>query len=158
MEHRTIAHVEALCGRQIKAPRRAVIGAIKPNIAKEQGVSNNGTSRVVLVVEDEWAVRSLIAFELQSAGWDVLQATTAEEAIRCLQRGDRVDIVFTDIQLAGFLSGWDVAEHFRAVRADMPIIYTSGNSLDRARRVGGSLFFDMPYQPATIVEACAKLA
>jgi CheY-like chemotaxis protein len=103
------------------------------------------------VVEDEWAVRCLIAQQLRDGGWDVLQATTAEDAIKCLQRGDRVDIVFTDIQLAGVLNGWDVAEQFRAVRADMPIIYTSGNSVDptfrtlvahdfvRLRRVAGLL-------------------
>ena len=121
-------------------------------------MTHNGTSAVVLVVEDEWAVRSLIAFELRSAGWDVLQAATAEEAIMCLRRGDRVDVVFTDIQLAGVLSGWDVAEQFRAVRADMPIIYTSGNSVDRARRVVGSLFFEKPYLADVIVEACARVA
>jgi CheY-like chemotaxis protein len=88
----------------------------------------------------------------------VLQATTAEDAIKCLRRGDRVDIVFTDIQLAGVLNGWDVAEQFRAVRADMPIIYTSGNSADRSRRVVGGMFFDKPYRPTAIVEACDKLA
>ena len=119
---------------------------------------HSGTSRVVLVVEDEWAVRCLIAQQLRDGGWDVLQATTAEDAIKCLQRGDRVDIVFTDIQLAGVLNGWDVAEQFRAVRADMPIIYTSGNSVDRSRRVVGGMFFDKPYRPTAIVEACDKLA
>jgi len=76
----------------------------------------------------------------------------------CLRRGDRVDVVFTDIQLAGVLSGWDVAEQFRAVRTDMPIIYTSGNLVDRDRRVIGSLFFEKPYRADVIVEACATLA
>jgi CheY-like chemotaxis protein len=121
-------------------------------------VSYNGTSRVVLVVEDEWAVRCLIALELRSAGWDVLQVTTAESAIECLQGGRRIDVVFTDIQLAGALSGWDVADRFRAVRPDMPIIYTSGNAVDRSRRVADSLFFDKPYRPVAILQACEKLA
>jgi DNA-binding response OmpR family regulator len=47
-------------------------------------VGYGGKSRVVLIVEDEWALRSLIALELRNAGWNVLQATTAEEAIKCL--------------------------------------------------------------------------
>jgi CheY-like chemotaxis protein len=120
-------------------------------------VSDNGTSRVVLVVEDEWAICSLIVRELRSTGWDVVQTATAEGAIECLQAGRRIDVVFTDIKLAGALSGWDVAEQFRAVQPGMPIIYT-GNLVDRSRGVAGSLFFEKPYRPVAIIEACEKLA
>jgi hypothetical protein len=66
--------------------------------------------------------------------------------------------VVTDIQLAGVLNGRDVAEQCRAVRADMPIIYTSGNSVDRSRKVVDSVFFEKPYRPAAIIEACETLA
>jgi CheY-like chemotaxis protein len=121
-------------------------------------VSHSGTLRVILVVEDELVVRSLVALELRSSGWDVLETSTAEGAIEHLRLGHRIDVVFTDIRLAGPLSGWDVAEQFRAVRADLPVIYTSGNSFDRSRRVEGSLFFDKPYRTVAIVEACEKLA
>jgi CheY-like chemotaxis protein len=148
-----------LCGHCIKVPQRAVIGAVHHVVfAKEQGVSHSGTSRVVLVVEDELIVRSLVAQELRSAGWDVLETSTAEGAIEHLRLRHRVDVVFTDIRLAGPLSGWDVAEQFRTDRVNLPIIYTSGNSFDRSRRVEGSLFFDKPYKTVAIVEACEKLA
>ena len=102
-------------------------------------MSHSGTSRVVLVVEDELIVRSLVAQELRSAGWDVLETSTAEGAIEHLRLRHRVDVVFTDIQLAGPLSGWDVAEQFRADRVNLPVIYTSGNSFDRSRSRGQSL-------------------
>ena len=39
-----------------------------------------------------------------------------------------------------------------------PIIYTSGNSVDRSRRVANSLFFEKPYRPLEIVEACRQLS
>jgi CheY-like chemotaxis protein len=120
-------------------------------------VSLNGTSRVVLVVEDEWTVRDMIAHALRSAGWEVLETSTAEDAIALIQAGHRIDLVFTDIQLAGSLCGWDVAEQFRAVQAALPIIYASGNSVDRSRRVAGSLFFNKPYRPEDVVEACHRL-
>lgn len=116
------------------------------------------TSRVILVVEDDWIVRDAIAHALRDAGWNVLETDTAENAITLIQAGHRIDLVFTDIQLAGHLSGWDVAEQFRAVQADMPIIYTSGNSVERSRRVAGSLFFEKPYLPAEVVDACRRLA
>lgn len=121
-------------------------------------MSPSGKSRVILVVEDEWIVRETIAEALRGEGWSILEASTAEEAIALAQAGQRIDLVFTDIQLAGHLSGWDVAEQVRAVQADVPIIYASGNSIDRSRRVADSLFFDKPYRPDAILEACRRLS
>ena len=101
-------------------------------------MSLNGTSRVALVVEDEWLVRDVITAALRSAGWEVLETGTGEDAIALMRAGHCIDLVFTDIQLAGVLGGWDVAEQCRAVQSDLPIIYASGNSVDRSRRVAGS--------------------
>ena len=115
-----------------------------------------GTPLVVLVVEDEWLVRDAIAQALRSAGSKVLETRSAEDAIAHLEAGQQVDVVFTDIQLAGSLSGWDVAEQFRTARAEMPIIYASG--IDRSRRVAGSLFFDKPYDATSIVAACRRMS
>lgn len=117
----------------------------------------SGTPRSVLVVEDEWLVRDLIVQNLRAADWQVLQTGTAEDAIAHAQARHSIDVVFTDIQLAGPLTGWDVAEEFRAVRADVPIIYASGNVVDRSRRVPNSLFFEKPYELFEIVEACHRL-
>jgi CheY-like chemotaxis protein len=120
-------------------------------------VRPSGTPRSVLVVEDEWLVRDLIVQNLRAADWQVLQTGTAEDAIAHAQARRSIDVVFTDIQLAGPLTGWDVAEEFRAVRADVPIIYASGNVVDRSRRVPNSLFFEKPYELFEIVEACHRL-
>jgi DNA-binding response OmpR family regulator len=115
------------------------------------------TSNVALVVEDEWLVRDAIAQALRDARWQVLEASTAEVAIGLLRTGYRIDLVFTDIQLGGALCGWDIGEHCRAARTDFPVIYASGNSADRSRRVAGSLFFDKPYQTEEVVAACYQL-
>lgn len=121
-------------------------------------MSHNGTSRVILVVEDEWMVRSLIAADLRGAGWEVLETSTAEDALALLQTGRRIHLVFTDIQLAGAMCGWELAEQFRAAQPDIPIIYASGNSSDRSRSVAGSVFFDKPYRAHEVVEVCRRLA
>jgi two-component system, OmpR family, response regulator len=120
-------------------------------------VRPSGTPCSVLVVEDEWLVRDLIVQNHRAADWQVLQTGTAEDAIAHAQARHSIDVVFTDIQLAGPLTGWDVAEEFRAVRADVPIIYASGNVVDRSRRVPNSLFFEKPYELFEIVEACHRL-
>ena len=121
-------------------------------------MSSSSTSRVALVVEDEWLLRDVIAEALRCAGWVVLETSTAEDAIALIRAGHRIDLVFTDIQLAGVQCGWDLAEQCRAVQPELPIIYASGNAADRSRRVAGSLFFDKPYQPEKIVEACRRLS
>lgn len=117
----------------------------------------NGAPILVLVIEDDVLIRSDVVEELRRAGCDVLEASTAEIALAYLQPGWSVDILFTDIQLAGRLSGWDAAEQFRAVQPHMPVIYASGNAADRSRRVTGSLFFNKPYAAADVVAACRRL-
>ena len=115
------------------------------------------TLGVILVVEDEGLVRNQIANALRYAGWVVLEAHSAEKAIGFLQSGRSIDVVFTDIQLAGVLSGWDVAEQGRAAQVAMPVIYTSGNSADRSRMVRDCLFFEKPYNIVKVVDACCRL-
>jgi CheY-like chemotaxis protein len=111
----------------------------------------------VLIVEDEWLVRAEIVNEFQRAGWKVHESSTGEGALALLRAGQRVDVLITDIQLAGYLSGWDVAEAFRADCAEMPIIYTSANSPESARRVPGSAFLDKPCNSTELLKACRRL-
>ena len=112
---------------------------------------------VVLVVEDDALLLYSVAHALRGDGCLVLEARTGEEAIAHLKAAKRVDVLFTDIQLAGPLSGWDVAEACRSSRHDMPVIYTSGNAADRRRAVAGSRFFEKPYDAASVVRACEQL-
>jgi CheY-like chemotaxis protein len=123
---------------------------------KESGVTPRAQT-IVLIVEDEALVRYAVAQELRAAGYEVLESSTAEDAIARLAAGLRIDVVFTDIQLAGRLTGWDVAEQFRAADPDVPIIYASGNAADRSRSVSSSIFLNKPYRPDDVVEACCRL-
>jgi FixJ family two-component response regulator len=66
-------------------------------------------------------------------------------------------VVFTDVNLGGYASGWDVAECFRTLRPDVPVVYTSGRSLDAGRCVGGSTFVPKPYRESDILKACQRL-
>ena len=113
-----------------------------------------GGSPVVLVVEDEWLLRDCIAAHLRAAHLRALQARTGEAAVALLDAGEQVDVVFTDIQLAGAMDGWEVGLSFRKVRPLIPVIYTSGNALRSELAVHKSLFFAKPYRPAAIVYAC----
>lgn len=120
--------------------------------------ANNANVLVVLVVEDEIFVRVDVANCLQDAGYTVVEAATGEEAIALCNSGASIDMIITDINLGGTASGWDVVECFRTVRPDVPVVYTSGKSLDPERRVSGSLFVSKPYENCDILKVCQRLA
>ena len=119
-----------------------------PRLAK-----NGAHPPVVLVIEDEFFVRSNTVRCLQDAGYDVVEAATGEEAIALCHSATSIDVVFTDINLGGGADGWDVAECFRTVRPDVPVVYTSGKSLDAGRGVAASAFLSKPYYESDILKA-----
>ncbi len=113
-------------------------------------------ARVALVVEDEWLVREHIVGELKAQGWIVIETASGENALTLIEDRE-VHLLLTDIQLAGAMTGWDVAHAVRAAKPEFPVIYASGNRRDTSRQVEGSLFFNKPYDPADVAAACRQL-
>ena|SRR5690242_18365394 len=112
---------------------------------------------VVLLVEDEWILRTVVADELQREGWRVVEASTAEDAISLMRQAHCVDVLVTDIKLAGRLTGWELAEELRLLDPALPVVYASGSPPDLSRAVPGSIFVTKPVVPRQIVETCRKL-
>lgn len=119
--------------------------------------ANSAYPSVVLVVEDELLVRWNIASYLRDAGYVVLETDSGEKACALSKSDTSIDIVFTDISLAGATSGWDVAECFRADRPHVSVLYTSGKLIDPQRCVPGSAFFSKPYKSVDVLNACQRL-
>jgi CheY-like chemotaxis protein len=120
-------------------------------------MQHNSPRLVVLVVEDEWMVRDTLVEYLQGAGCRVLEAASGEDALSMLEREQAIDVLLTDIRLNGCVNGWEVGEAFRHKHAGKPVIYASGHSIEPPRQVPGSLFFNKPYSPAEIFDACQQL-
>lgn len=120
--------------------------------------NNSDILLIVLVVDDDCVLRSLVVDYLEDAGCKVVEAATAKQAIALCNSGVPLDVVVTDINLAGRLNGWDVGEAARSARGEIPVVYTSGSSpVEHARPVPGSLFLNKPCRPADILEACQNL-
>jgi CheY-like chemotaxis protein len=119
--------------------------------------ANEAQVIVVLGVEDEIFVRFDVVSCLHEAGYIVVEAGSGEEAVALCNSGTSIDIVFTDINLGGSASGWDVAEYFRTVRPNVLVLYTSGKLIDPGRRVPGSVFVAKPYVHAEVLSACERL-
>ena len=98
----------------------------------------------VLVVDDDDLVRTVAVDALEDAGFEVIEAATAEEALdRCEHR--RADVLLTDIMLSGTFDGWDLAEQCRRADPNLKVIYTTGYSLREQRPVRGSRLVEKPY-------------
>ena len=111
----------------------------------------------VLIVEDDELVREMAVESLMDAGFEVVEAATAEEALaRCEEHV--ADILFTDIRLPGSLDGWDVAEQCRETNPRLPVIYATGFSHVRPRPVPGSVWFQKPYRTEQVVNAIRDLS
>jgi DNA-binding NtrC family response regulator len=113
------------------------------------------TAPVVLLVEDEPMVREMIAFELDLAGFRVLEAASAEDGLRLLSEQGSIDLLFTDIRLPG-KNGWQLAVEVRGVHPGVPILYASGYS-DVSQPLDRSKFLQKPYRPSQVLQAAADL-
>lgn len=106
----------------------------------------------ILVVEDEILVRMLIADKLREAGYAVIEAWNAHEALDVLrQHSLDVRVIFSDVRMSGTMDGIALA---RAVRSQYPtirLVLTSGHlaALDWAEHDG---YFPKPYNTAAIVQ------
>jgi len=108
----------------------------------------------ILVVEDEPAVRSLIALILTSSGYRVLQAEDGEAALRtCAEYAGLIDLVLTDVVMPK-LGGAGLRERLRVVRPGTKLVYMSGYTDDAVVRSGivhtDVPFIQKPFTPAQL--------
>jgi two-component system cell cycle response regulator CpdR len=81
--------------------------------------------RKVLVVDDEVLIRMTVTDALQAAGFEVIEASTADEAIDKMDDG-AIHFLFTDIQMPGVLTGVDLANEVAARFPEAGIVVASG--------------------------------
>lgn len=110
----------------------------------------------LLVVEDDTLVRLAISEHLRDAGFSVVEAASADEALRYLGAGDRIDLVFTDIQMPGRLDGIGLARQLRRRHPALSVILTSGNAV-LPDDLGDSLFIPKPYDHRHVAEIAREL-
>jgi CheY-like chemotaxis protein len=100
---------------------------------------------VVLIVEDEPLVRSSAVKMIEDAGFEVIEAADADEAIRTLEGRRDIRVVFTDVQMRGSIDGLKLAHVVRNRWPPIKIIVTSGHELPPEHDLPeGGRFFAKP--------------
>jgi len=115
---------------------------------------------IVLVIEDDPALQSMIEDALTEAGFGAAIAASGEEAvILMIGRQTSYRALVTDISLLGRLNGWEVARAAREVDPDLPVVYTTGAAADQwpSHGVPNSILLAKPFAAAQLVTAVSQL-
>jgi two-component system, response regulator PdtaR len=109
---------------------------------------------VVLVVEDEPLILLDTAEELRMAGWVVLEARNADDAMEQLNAHQNITALFTDIDMPGSMDGLRLANQVKQLWRDIKIVITSGAQVPTKQRMPeGAVFVPKPYQISAITLA-----
>jgi CheY-like chemotaxis protein len=110
---------------------------------------------VILIVEDEFLINTVITEELRSHGCDVLSAFNADEAIDILNIRSDIEVVFTDIDMPGSIDGLRLASAIRDRWPPIQVIVTSGK-INPSALPDQVSFLAKPYTVNAIVQKVEK--
>jgi CheY-like chemotaxis protein len=88
--------------------------------------SIEGGTESILVVEDDLAVQRAVTDILTGLGYDVQTASDAQSALNILEKGQRFDLLFTDVVMPGTLKSSELAKIAVTMQPDIAVLFTSG--------------------------------
>jgi CheY-like chemotaxis protein len=116
---------------------------------------------VILVVEDDPLIQSVVEESLTDGGFEIVIASSGESAVELLDVANgKYRALVTDINLGrDNIDGWDVARHAREIDPNFPVIYMSGKDADdwASQGVPNSIMLAKPFAPAQLVTAVSQL-
>ena len=114
---------------------------------------------VVLIVEDDTLLRMHAAEMIEEAGFEVIEANGADQALIALEARTDIAIVFTDIDMPGSMNGLKLAHAVANRWPPIRIVATSGHFQIRDGDLpAGGLFIAKPYRAHHILATLQDLA
>jgi CheY-like chemotaxis protein len=107
-------------------PRNASDASAPRLEARDEEETPTAAGITVLVVEDKQGVRDLTVRRLDALGYTALMAEDGPAAIAVLGTGTTVDVVLSDVVMAGGMSGVDLARWLKERRPDVRVLLSSG--------------------------------
>ncbi|MDO5897205.1 response regulator [Agrobacterium sp. Azo12] len=109
---------------------------------------------VVLVVEDEGLIRMDAVDALSDAGFELVEASSGDQAVAILRERDDIDVVFTDVHMPGSIDGLMLSKTIHDEWPTIGVIITSGLArLVQDRLPSRTLFFQKPHEYKRIIGA-----
>jgi CheY-like chemotaxis protein len=106
---------------------------------------------LVLIVDDEPFIRLTATLLLEDAGFDVVIATNADDALSVLDARSDVRVVFTDVQMPGTMDGLRLAQKIHERWPRIGVVVTSGRKRPTKASPWADPFLEKPYSPSILV-------
>ena len=120
-------------------------------------IPTSQNSFTVLIVEDEPVVRMLTTEVLEEAGYSVVEAANASEALELLNARADFSLMITDVRMPGELNGYSLSRLVLMKYPTMPIIVLSGDSPPGDGDLPiGARFMSKPVSPSELVDVVAQ--
>jgi len=124
---------------------------LQQTASEAEAASNvRGGNETVLVVEDDALVRKYVVTQIASLGYGTLQAANAAEALKLVESGVPIDLLFTDVIMPGGMNGRQLVEAATQLRPALRVLFTSGYTenaiVHHGRLDAGVLLLAKPYR------------
>ena len=117
------------------------------------------SKQIVLVVEDEPLIRMMAAVMIEDAGFEVMEAGDAVEAVEILESRPDIRLVFTDVDMPNGMDGIRLAACISDRWPPIEIIVTSGKPIPKGATLPPrSVFFPKPYREEKIIATLKQMA
>lgn len=115
--------------------------------------------QVVLVVEDDRILRTILMGYLRKAGFAVLAVETGDKALEIMRAvTTKLDWLYTDIKLPGSIDGWIVGAEFHLRHPMRPVVYATASAPPSRAQTAQSIFIKKPFDAQIVVDFFVRLA
>jgi CheY-like chemotaxis protein len=138
---------------------KASLALIQDKVATERrsGAADPGVKKhsVILVVEDEVAIRQMAADALRERGHVVIEASSGDDGLLMVQQHPWIDLIFTDVRMPGRTDGVALAQEAKRLCPNIKILFATGYAVDTLRYDGAvekNRVLKKPYRPSRVAE------
>src|SRR5438309_1671281 len=103
--------------------------------------------QIILIVDDEILVRMMLGDILCEAGYEVMEAASADEGLLILEARQDYDLMITDVRMPGEIDGLELMGHSKRLYPQRPVVVSSGHLPPEAARPADA-FLPKPYVEA----------
>lgn len=136
------------------------LGTVGAPAAARAAASASPRKARVLVVDDDAFIQALTANMLTDLGYEVFEAASGAEALDILSRDESIDVLFTDVMMAG-MGGRELAEKAQAFRPELKVVFASGYFPHALREKGvlapGTDVLVKPYRRRDLARVMARI-